>query len=104
MPNKTTGEEPQDIDQLKQRHRKLNEEKIKAETNELRAREELETLRAEARQKYGTDDLEALKLKLEEMKQDNLRKRREYQAHLDGIQAKLAEVEQKYAAAQQQQS
>jgi hypothetical protein len=98
MPEKT---EPQDIELLKQRHRKLNEEKIKAETNELRAREELEKLRAEAKQKYGTDDLEELKRKLEEMKQQNLQKRRDYQAHLDSIQAKLAEVEQKYAAAQQ---
>jgi len=98
MPETT---EPQDIELLKQRHRKLNEEKIKAETNELRAREELEKLRAEAKQKYGTDDLEELKRKLEEMKQQNLQKRRDYQTHLDSIQAKLAEVEQKYAAAQQ---
>jgi len=96
-----TAEEPQDIELLKQRHKKLNEEKIKAETNEQRAREELDKLRAEARQKYGTDDLEKLKVMLEEMKQQNLQKRRDYQGHLDSIQAKLAEVEQKYAAAQQ---
>ena len=94
-------DEPHDIETLKQRHRKLNEEKIKAETNEQRAREELDKLRAEARQKYGTDDLEKLKAMLEEMKQQNLQKRRDYQAHLDSIQAKLAEVEQKYASAQQ---
>ena len=94
-------DEPQDIELLKQRHKKLNEEKIKAETNEQRAREELDKLRAEARQKYGTDDLAKLQAMLEEMKQQNLQKRRDYQAHLDGIQAKLAEVEQKYAASQQ---
>jgi hypothetical protein len=92
-------EAPQDIELLKQRHRKLEREKIEAETNEQRAREDLEKLRAEARQKYGTDDLDELKRKLEEMKQENLKKRREYQSHLDGIEQQLGEIERKYAAA-----
>jgi hypothetical protein len=90
-------EAPQDIEALKKRHRELDREKTTAEANQRTAEEQLKRLKAEAREKYGTDDLEELKRKLEEMKQQNVTKRREYQGHLDQIEAKLGEIEQKYA-------
>jgi hypothetical protein len=91
------GDVPQDIEALKKRHRELEKDKHTAEANQRTAEEQLKRLKAEAREKYGTDDLEELKRKLAEMKQQNLTRRREYQGHLDQIEAKLGEIEQKYA-------
>ena len=90
------SEEPQDIETLKKRHRELDRKKTTAEANQRSAEESLAKLKAEALAKYGTDDLESLKRKLDEMKQQNLQKRREYQSHLDSIETKLAEIEKKY--------
>jgi hypothetical protein len=89
-------EEPQDIELLKKRHRELDRKKAMAEANQRSAEESLAKLKAEAKAQYGTDDLEELKKKLDEMKQQNLQKRREYQAHLDSIETKLQEIEKKY--------
>jgi hypothetical protein len=90
------SEEPQDIETLKKRHRDLDKKKTTAEANQRSAEESLAKLKAEAKDKYGTDDLDELKRKLDEMKQQNLQKRREYQSHLDSIETKLAEIEKKY--------
>jgi len=77
--------DPQDIDTLKKRHRDLDKQKTTAEADLKSAEKQLKQLKADALEKYGTDDLEALKGKLEQMKTDNLKKRREYQQHLDAI-------------------
>jgi hypothetical protein len=90
------SDEPQDIETLKRRHRDLDRKKTTAEANQRSAEESLAKLKAESLAKYGTDDLDALKHKLDEMKQQNLQKRREYQVHLDSIEIKLAEIEKNY--------
>ena len=82
-----------DIDALKRRHRELENQKIAAETNLDRATEELDRLRNEAREQYGTDDLEDLRQKLEEMKSDNERKRYDYDRHLAQIETELGRIE-----------
>lgn len=88
----------QSIEKLQERFSQLNKRKIQAETNLDNAREQLEKLQAEAREKYGTDDLAALREKLAQMKAENEAKRAAYQEQLDKIEADLADVEQKFAA------
>jgi multidrug resistance efflux pump len=88
----------QSIEKLQERFQQLNKRKIQAETNLEHARTQLETLQAEAREKYGTDDLAALREKLAQMKAENEAKRASYQEQLDKIEADLASVEHKFAA------
>jgi chromosome segregation ATPase len=91
--------EPDDIAQLRKRYEKLNRDKTVAETQLESARESLNLLRQKAREDYGTDDLALLREKLEQMKQENQRKRSEYQKSLDQIEADLLAVEAKYKQA-----
>ena len=86
----------QSIDELKKRYDTLNEKKIAAQTNLKSAQERLDELKKEAREKYSTDDLEELKKKLNDMKDENERKRAEYQTSLDKIEQELSKVESKY--------
>jgi chromosome segregation ATPase len=88
----------QSIEKLQERFSQLNKRKIQAETNLDHARTQLETLQTEAREKYGTDDLAALREKLAQMKAENEAKRASYQEQLDKIEADLASVDQKFAA------
>lgn len=84
------------IEQLRERYEKLNHRKTEATTLLKQAEGELERLRAEAKEKFGTDDLEALKKKLAEMEAENLRRREAYQKQLDAIDAALKEVDRRY--------
>lgn len=68
-----------------------------AETLHDEAMKRLDELKAQAREKYGTDDAAELQGKLDEMVADNARKVAEYKAHLDSIDQGLAEVD-KFAA------
>lgn len=86
----------QDIEALRERHKKLEHKKVAAETSLKSANEQLELLKKQALEQFGTDDLEQLKLKLAAMKEENERKRAEYQKHLDQIEAGLSEVERQY--------
>lgn len=87
----------QSIDQLQERYQALQERKIKAGAQRDSAKERLEELKKQAREKYDTDDLEELKTKLEQMKAENEEKRAKYQADLDKIDEGLREVEAKFA-------
>jgi hypothetical protein len=86
----------QSIETLTQRYQQLNERKIEAKAHLDNAQRQLADLREQAREAYGTDDLDQLKKKLAEMKADNERKRAEYEAALNKIEADLAEVEKKH--------
>lgn len=98
MANKAANNGQQTIEQLQQRYAKLNEQRITAAANLEHAKTQLERLRKEARENYGTDDLLELKKKLEEMKAENETKRANYQQELERIEADLSAVEQKFAA------
>jgi hypothetical protein len=87
----------QGIEQLQQRYNALHTKKIQAETNLENARQQLERLKSEAREKFGTDDVAQLREKLDAMKAENQRKRENYQAELDRIETELTAVEAKYA-------
>ncbi|MFP4565094.1 MAG: hypothetical protein ACLFNX_01240 [Spirochaetaceae bacterium] len=92
----TENDGAQSIEDLQARYQKLQQEKVRAETNRENAEERLSELEAEARETYGTDDIGKLKETLEKMKAENEKKRAEYQAHLDAIESDLAEVEAKF--------
>jgi chromosome segregation ATPase len=90
----------QTIAELQERYQKLQAEKVRAETNRENAEKRLEELKAEAREKYGTDDVEKLEAKLADMKAENERKRAEYQSHLERIEADLSAVEQSFESSE----
>ncbi len=90
---------PQEIEKLRERHRMLAEKKITARANWDTSKAVLERLKQQARDSYGTDDLEELRQKLESMTSENERKRADYQQHLNDIERQLAEVEQQHAEA-----
>ena len=85
------------IDDLKKRYEVLRDKKVAAEANLKTSTEELERIKTEAREQHGTDDLTQLEKILEEMKQENQRKRTEYLAQLKDVEDKLAAVEKQFA-------
>ena len=89
----------QTIEQLQQRYQELNRKKIQSETQRDGARTRLDELKAQAQEKYGTDDVAKLQEKLAEIINENSRKRAKYQEDLDNIEKGLAEVEAKFAEA-----
>lgn len=89
----------QDIDKLRERHKILETQKITAEANLRTSQATLEKLQKQARETYGTDNLEDLRAKLEAMKLENERKREDYQQHLADIERQLGEVERQHAEA-----
>lgn len=90
----------QSIEQLQARYQALNTRKIQAETHLQNARDQLATLKKQALDAYGTDDVEQLREQLQKMKSENEQKRQNYQAELNRIEGNLAAVEQKFAAAE----
>lgn len=86
-----------DIEELKKRYRELDAKRIAAKANLETAEKRLAELKQEAREKWQTDDLDELKLKLEKMKEDNEAKRDAYQQHVEHIQSRLAQVEAQFA-------
>ncbi|MBS3759644.1 MAG: hypothetical protein KGY61_13395 [Desulfobacterales bacterium] len=86
----------QTIDELKARYENLNKRKIQAEANLENARNQLEELKAQARQEFGTDDVASLKKMLADMEAENERKRAAYQESLDSIEKELNTVAEKY--------
>ena len=90
MPIPTTHS---DFQKLRDRHKELERQKTTAEANLALTNQQLETMKTELREKYGTDDLDRLRAQLEELQRGNDRKRDEYQAHLAQIEARLAEVQ-----------
>jgi phage-related tail protein len=88
--------EVETIEQLRERYDRLNHRKTEAQTLLKSAEVELDRIRADAREKFGTDDLESLKKKLAELEAENLRRREAYQKQLDSIDVALKEVDKKY--------
>jgi hypothetical protein len=93
------GREPvkETIEALQQRYQVLHTKKIQAETELKNARERLDDLKREARDKFGTDDVAELQEKLATMRAENEKKRAKYQDDLDRIEQELAEVEERFA-------
>ena len=88
----------QDIETLRKRHTDLDRKRAAAEANLRTANDQLDALRKEARELYQTDDLDELRKKLGAMKDENDRKRTEYQQHLDQLETNLKQIEQQHTA------
>jgi len=87
----------QSIEELQQRYEKLHKKQIQADTQCEVAKKRVDELKAQAREKYGTDDLTELQKKLDELIAENAQKRAKYQQDLDKIETDLAAVEMKFA-------
>jgi hypothetical protein len=86
------------IEQLQTKYEELNRRKIQSETRHRDASDQLAKIREQALATWGTDDLDALKLKLVKMQEENEKRRSQYQADLLSIESKLTEIDQKYQA------
>jgi phage shock protein A len=85
--------EIQTIEKLRERFQALHTEKVRAEQDYKNAQETLEKLQEQAREQFETDDLDQLQAMLAKTEEENLEKRKEYQASLDQIDANLKKVE-----------
>jgi hypothetical protein len=94
----------EDIEELRERYEVLRTKKITVEAKLKMSKATLENLQKQARERYGTDDLEELRKRLDAMKFENERKRADYQRHLDDIECQLAEVEQQHTEAGRKES
>ena len=94
MASNSKNAQPPDIESLRKRHRVLWDARVAAQTNLKSVTDQLEQLKKESREQYGTDDLARLEEKLEEIKRENERKRLEYDRHLAEIEKNLSQVEQ----------
>ena len=96
MPDKNEGAS-QTIDELQKRYQALSDQKIKVETQREHALGQLDKLKAQAKELYGSDDVGQLKKILDEMKSSNEEKRSQYQASLDSIDADLAAINETFS-------
>lgn len=87
----------QTIEQLRDRYEELNSKRIVFQTKRDSALEQLNELKASALKQYGTDDVDQLQKKLEELKSENEAQRKKYQASLDEIDAQLEGIEEEFA-------
>jgi hypothetical protein len=90
----------QTLEELSKRYDQLNERKIQSGRDLQHAQDWLKELKQKAKQDYGTDDLEELKKKLEDMKRKNEEDRANYQMSLDNIEVELAEIDKKHNPAE----
>ena len=87
----------QTIEELRDRYEELNSKRIVFQTKRDSALEQLNELKASALKQYGTDDVDQLQKKLEELKSENETQRKKYQASLDEIDAQLEGIEEEFA-------
>ena len=90
---------PMDFTTLANRHRTLDNERHAAAAQLKSAQSRLDEAKNKAREQFGTDDLAALREKLEAMKAENLAKRTAYQALLDDIDTRLNGINSNFAQA-----
>ena len=88
--------EPQSIEELQERYSKLDRDRTVAQTELKAAQKQLEALRQEARDAFGTDDPDKLAEQLETMRRENRESRERYQKQLDRIEDELAAVEKQH--------
>ncbi|WP_299468902.1 hypothetical protein [uncultured Gimesia sp.] len=82
-----------DIEALTERFQKLRDRKIESASNLKNAQQSLDKLKQQALEEYGINQLDELKAKLQQIKDENARKRAEYHQSLDEIEAELSKIE-----------
>ncbi len=81
------------LERLKADYKELETKKIQTDTNIKSLETELERLREQARESYGTSDLEKLRELLEARRRENEQKLTEYEQHIRSIKDRLDEIE-----------
>ena len=84
----------QSMETLKNRYKKLYDEKIRVETELKTTSAQLATHQETARNNWGTDNIEELEKKLQTIKEANEKKRKDYQDHLAAIESKLNAIKE----------
>lgn len=82
-----------DIEKLTAHYQELNKRKIESERDLINAGKNLDELKQQAMNDYGTDKLDELKDKLQQIKTENERKRAEYHQTLGQIETELEKIE-----------
>ena len=98
MTNDQQGAVP-DIEALTEQFQKLNKRKIESERDLVNAEQNLNELKQQAQEEYGTDQLGELKAKLQQIKDENARKRAEYHQSLAKIETELSQIETAHQSA-----
>lgn len=88
----STNEES--METLKNRYKKLYDEKIRVETELKTTTAQLSLHQETARANFGTDNIEELEKKLETIKLANEKQRKDYELHLNSIEAKLNSIKE----------
>tara|TARA_R110002095_G_scaffold86924_1_gene75672 strand:+ start:2213 stop:2518 length:306 start_codon:yes stop_codon:yes gene_type:complete len=97
MPTNNQSSVP-DIETLTAQFQKLNKRKIESERDLVNAEKNLNELKQQAQEEYGTNKLDELKEKLQQIKTENERKRAEYHQALGKIEAELTKIETEHQA------
>ena len=84
----------QSMETLKNRYKKLYDEKIRVETELKTTQAQLSTHQETARTNWGTDNLEELEKKLQTIKEANEKQRKDYQEHLNLIETRLNSIKE----------
>ena len=100
MPDTQQKSAIQTLEELQARFQSLSDEKIKVETQREHAQQELQKIKAEALEQFGSDDLKTLRDRLAKMKKNNEQRRIDYQKKLDQIEQKLVEIDEQFVAAE----
>jgi len=90
------NEPAQTIEDLRNRYDALSTERVRLQTQKERAETDLSKIKQQARDEFGTDDLDKLQSMLSEMKLKNEAEKSEYQKRLDEIELKLLKIDQSF--------
>jgi hypothetical protein len=94
----------QSIAELQKRYESFMAEKVKYETQRDSAADELAKLKKQAMEQFGSDDIGKLEKMLADMKTENEKRTREYQASLDKIDQNLKDVRDSFAESEAEQN
>jgi len=83
----------QELGELRRRYELLHEKRVRTEQDMSNLSRQLDTLREQAMERYGTSDISELQQLLEEKRQQNERLVAEYKEHITTIQNDLLTVE-----------
>jgi len=88
-----TAETQREFEQLRGRHERLRDQRIQAETRLEGLEEDRRRLEAEAVERWGTADVEALEKRLAEMQAANRRRLDDFRRALDAVESELEAIE-----------
>lgn len=85
------------FEEQRKRYQALQERHTRAQVRLEHERKALEDAKAEARSRFGTDDVDALRQKHKEMQEENDRLLMEFMMTLDDVEKKLQDLERQLA-------